>query len=391
MSHNSLYKEMGEQLIEILDYWTNNTIDDVHGGFVGAIDHQNNVIQKSPKGIILNTRILWSFSAASRHLDSNYYTPLADRAFQYLKNNFFDLKYGGVYWELDYEGNPIDKRKQIYAQAFAIYSLSEYYLLSKKEEAKQLAIDLFNLIEKHAYDHLHKGYLDARSVNWASISDSRLSVKDLNAEKTMNTHLHLLEAYTTLLEIHQNSDVEKALKNLIYLMQSKFLNSENHYELFFDLKWKLMGKKVSFGHDIEAAWLIIDAATLLKDEELIQLAKNSAIKVAETFLKEAIDSEGAVMNEKDLSSNIIDNDRHWWPQAEAIIGLHKLYKLTKQEYYLTNAVRVWNFTKNHMIDYKNGEWYFRIDQNGDVYTQEDKVSMWKAPYHNSRACMKINS
>ena len=389
-AYKQLQSELGAELKNILSYWTKNTLDDEYGGFVGKIDHFNKVVPKASKGIILNSRILWSFSAASNYMQTNVYELVCNRAFNYLKTFFNDAKHKGVFWELDYEGKPINKRKQVYAQAFTIYALSEYYIFSRNEEAKNWAIELFELVEKHAKDELNVGYFEAFNEDWSPIEDMRLSEKDMNASKTMNTHLHVLEAYTTLLKIYDNNALRASLKMLVEVFLEKFLNEKNHYELFFDDEWNLLSNTVSYGHDIEAAWLIIEAAKLLKDANLLEKANATAIKVADTFLKEGIDEDGSVLNEKNLSTNHIDTDRHWWPQVEALIGLKYAYHLNPNIKYINASLKIWDYTKKHLIDYEQGEWFFRVSKEGKVYTEEDKVSMWKAPYHTSRAFIILN-
>ena len=389
--YNQLKSELNSELKNILSYWTNNTLDYEFGGFLGQIDHYNKVIPKASKGIILNTRILWSFSAASNHLKTNEYRVICDRAYNYLKDFFKDKNCKGVFWELDYLGSPTNKRKQVYAQAFTIYALSEYYMFSKHEEAKKWAIEIFELIEKYANDNLNLGYFEAFNQDWSPIDDMRLSDKDMNASKTMNTHLHVLEAYTSLLKIYDNFKLKESLKSLVEVFLNKFLNSKNHYELFFDDQWNLLSDSVSYGHDIEAAWLLIEATKLLDDKVLLNQVNDLAIEVTDTFLRDGIDNDGAVINEKNLTTNHIDTDRHWWPQVEALVGLNYAYKLKNDKKYIDNSLKIWDFTKRNLIDHKNGEWFFRVDKYGKIYTQEDKVSMWKAPYHTSRACIILNN
>ncbi|MCF1192306.1 AGE family epimerase/isomerase [Mangrovimonas sp. AS39] len=390
-AYKTMQSELHSELLNILTYWTNNTIDQNYGGFVGNITNDNKIVDQANKGIILNTRILWSFAAASNYLKSKSYQFICERSFQYLKDYFKDKDYGGFYWELDYQGQPINKRKQVYAQAFGIYALSEYYKFSKDEVAKSMAIELFELIEKHAKDTEKLGYLEALNQDWSPIDDMRLSEKDMNAAKTMNTHLHVLEAYTTLLEIYPNEAVKTSLTMLVELFLTKFLNTNNHYHLFFDEDWKLLSNSVSYGHDIETIWLVIEAAKVLKNKDLLQQAYATATKVAHTFIEEAIDADGAVINEKNLTTNHTDTDRHWWPQVEALVGLKYAYQIQKNPVYLETSIKIWEFTKTHLIDRVHGEWFFRVDTNGKVYQEEDKVSMWKAPYHTSRACMMMNS
>ncbi len=388
--HN-IKAELARELNNILSYWSTTTLDHKNNGFYGRINHYNQIIEDATKGIILNTRILWSFAAAGNYTKSNQYKAIADRAFHYIKDHFFDKNFQGVFWELDYKGNPINKRKQIYAQAFTIYGLSEYYMYQKDPIALQLAISLFELIESKAKDEVYGGYVEAFGENWDSLSDMRLSEKDMNAAKTMNNHLHILEAYANLCRCYDNKALKLALKSLIRLFLTKFYNELHHFDLFFDEKWQLLSTTISYGHDIETSWLLLDAAHQVGDKKIVQECEELAIKIAKTFVVEALDSEGAVINEKNLVTNHIDDDRHWWPQVEAMIGLSNVYKITGQTEYLEKTLRIWEFTKHNLIDHVNGEWFFRVNNKGEVYQEEDKVSMWKAPYHSTRACIILNS
>lgn len=385
-----LSMEMGLELRNLLKYWSSNALDDENDGFIGKRDFYNNPILKSNKGIILNSRILWTFAAASNHLKTLEYTSICERAFDYLYNYFKDEKYGGVYWELTYNGSAINKRKQIYAQAFTIYALSEYYTFSKNTEALEWAIEIFNLIEKHAHDYNFEGYIEAFNEDWSPIQDMRLSDKDENEAKTMNTHLHILEAYTSLYKAHKDSLVKSRLANLVQLFLDKFLTKEGHLKLFFDAKWQNKSRMVSYGHDIETAWLLYEAAKATEIPELIKKTEQVAVLIADTFIAEGIDASGGVLYEYDPITNHLDTDKHWWPQAEAIVGLNYAYRFNPKKEYASNALNIWNFTKRHLLDAENGEWYWRVDENGIPNSSDCKMGMWKAPYHNSRACMILD-
>lgn len=380
--------EFASELDNILEYWKNFSADGINGGFLGKRDHNNKVIPNASKGIILNTRILWSFSTIGNFQQNKETRILADRAYHYLKEKFRDEQFQGVFWLLNAQGKPVNKRKQIYAQAFAIYSLSEYFLLSKNDNAKEWAISLFELVEKYAKDEKRNGYLEAFQEDWSPIFDMRLSEKDQNAAKTMNTHLHILEAYTALFKITGDERVILALENLINLFLDKFLKKgTNHFHLFFDENWNEIGNTISFGHDIEAAWLLIEAAKAVGDNKLVIRTESAALALAETFLKEAYIKNAGIINEKDIDSGKIDTDRHWWPQAEAMLGLAYAHKISGDPKFLDALIDIWNFTKVHIIDHENGEWFFRIDKNNVPYKNEDKLGMWKGPYHSSRACI----
>lgn len=377
------------ELTNILNYWKTNTIDKKHGGYLGRIDHFNQVIDKSSKGIILNSRILWAFSAASNHYQNDAYKVECITAYQYLQSCFRDNNNGGVYWKVNYLGEPLETKKQTYAQAFTIYSLAEYYKYCNKKEVLEWAFDLFELVEEKTKDEEFDGYIEAFEKNWGSLQDMRLSDKDLNAPKTMNTHLHILEAYTTLFEVTNNSKVEKALKALIDLFLNQFVSENNHFKLFFSKDWKNLSHETSFGHDIEAAWLLLNASKQLNDLSYIKKTEILALKIVDTFLEEAIDQDFGVFNAINQKTNKLDFDRHWWPQAEAIVGLLYVWEITNDKKYLAIANKVWAFIERYIIDFDNGEWYFRVDRHGVSYQNENKVGPWKCPYHNTRACIEI--
>lgn len=384
------YSEIGAELDAILSYWKEFGIDEDYGGFVGRRNHQNQQIEQADKGIILNTRILWTFSAAGNFIADPDLQAYADRAFEYLRDHFEDRGHQGVYWEVDFKGNPINTRKQIYAQAFAIYALSEYHIYSGNQEAKDWALSLFHLVEEKAWDSEENGYFEAFQRDWTPIEDMRLSDKDRNSAKTMNTHLHILEAYTTLLKINREEEVRIALENLIVLFFTKFYDRKTqHFNLFFSKDWKKEGRLISYGHDIEAVWLLVEAAKVSKNQELLSRAEELVLEVARTFLKEAYVPGKGVINEANLDLDEVDTDRHWWPHAEAMVGMDYALQLSGDQKFEEVMLDIWDFTKRYLIDSVNGEWFFRIDEDNRPYKEEDKVGMWKCPYHNTRACIML--
>ncbi|MEO0571958.1 MAG: AGE family epimerase/isomerase [Bacteroidota bacterium] len=380
---------MERELASILDYWQQNTLDDNNEGFYGRIDHYNEVDRTNSKGIILNTRILWTFSRANNFYGDGQYEKECERAFTYLLNHFKDVEHGGVFWEVDYKGKPTNKRKQIYAQAFCIYALSEFYKYSKKAAALEWAMELFSFIEEKAYDNALGGYHEAFGEQWEFIEDVRLSKKDLNAPKTTNTHLHLLEAYTTLFEITKDIRVKNALERLMQLFQDKLFGEEGHLKLFFSKDWKEQSTEISFGHDIEAAWLLILASRTINTKNYIKTFEKIGVVVANTFLKKALDDEFGVINAQDRVTMKMDTDLHWWPQIEAMVGLVYIWKITKDNTYLDYALKIWQFTQKYIIDHRNGEWFFRVNAEGKPYEEENKVGPWKCPYHNGRGLIEI--
>jgi len=385
----NLKQEMHAHLVnDILPYWMERTIDNEHGGFYGRIDGENQLHPKTDKGSILNARILWTFSAAYNQFRNPQYLEIADRAFAYFIDHFIDKTQGGVYWMIDYKGNPIETKKQIYAQAFAIYGLSEYYKATKNEKALMAAKNLFHLIEHHAFDREENGYFEAYDSQWNLLEDLRLSAKDANEKKTMNTHLHILEAYTTLFQIWKDEQLQKRLKNLIVLFLDKFVNEHYGFRLFFDEHWNSKSDEISFGHDIEGSWLLQEAAEVLDDKPLIEKTKKYANAMVDAVLINGFDNNGGLMYEA-TPEGIKDADKHWWPQAEAVVGLVNAWQNTSDNRYLQKSIEVWDFIKSNIIDSENGEWFFKVNKNGQPYMLEDKVGPWKCPYHNGRACLEI--
>jgi mannobiose 2-epimerase len=386
----TLKKELLRVLKEnILEYWVKNAVDDEHGGFTGYISSDNKVNKKANKGIILNTRILWTFSAAARFLKDPGCSQLADLAYGYIKETFIDYKYGGVFWELDYKGTPLEKKKQVYAQAFAIYALSEYYMMNKKGEVLDQAKKIYYLLEKHSYDKKYDGYIEAYNEEWDSLDDVRLSVKDRNAKKTMNTHLHVLEAYTNLYRIWPEKQLYSSLEKIINIFINHFINDHNHLNLFFNEKWELTDNIISFGHDIEFTWLFTEAAKVIKDPDLINKTGKIALKMVYTVINEGFDPGGGIFYERNPGLNLTDADKHWWVQAEGVVGLVNAYQITGNNYYLAKAIELWKFINSFIIDHKYGEWFWRVNNNGIPYREDEKAGFWKCPYHNSRMCIEV--
>jgi mannobiose 2-epimerase len=381
-------EDLENDLQSILDFWQTKTIDDLNGGFFGQIDNDNKIIVEAPKGSLLNSRILWTFSAAYNLTKEGSYLTTSERAFEYLRDYFIDKEYGGVYWTVDYKGNPLDTKKQVYALAFAVYGLSEFYISSKNEEAKKLAIDLYNTIIKYSYDHENGGYIQALTRNWKEIRDSRLSDKDANENKSMNTHLHLLEAFANLYRIWTNEKLEEKISELIYIFLNHIIDPETHHLiLFFDEKWNPKSQVVCYGHDIEASWLMEEAAKIISNEPLLQQVKDHSNNLA-IAASDGLDTDGGLWHGYDLGKDDLIKEKHSWAQAEAMVGFFNAWQNTGVGRFLNRSLASWNFIQQHILDKKNGQWFWGIHADNTVMN-EDKVGIWKWPYHNSRACIEL--
>ncbi len=375
------------ELHSILHWWMQHTVDHEQGGFIGRMDGQGHIDPAAEKGVVLNARILWTFSAAARQFPDQGYAAVADRAYQYLIGHFWDPLHGGFFWTVTADGQPGQTKKQVYAQAFAIYALSEYYLLTQNQEAGEKAEQTFDLLERVSLDRQENGYFEAFSRDWQVLSDQRLSDKDVNEAKTMNTHLHVLEAYASLVLLPGQYLVKPALANLVELFLTRFLHPETaHLQLFFDEHWRPKSSVISYGHDIEASWLILEAAEQTGDADLIQRARQAALRMAGRTLSEGIDSDNGLFNED--GPHGLDTDKHWWPQAEAMVGFLNAWEISGNNRFYMAAENSWAFIQSHLLDPTLGEWYWRVDRDGQPDPADDKVNLWKCPYHNGRACLE---
>jgi mannobiose 2-epimerase len=384
------YNEVEEELkSNILPFW-DRTIDKEKGGFHGRILNNEKIVKDAPRSAILYTRLLWAYSAVYFKFKEEKYLKLAKRAYKYIQEHFRDEENGGIFWLLDSEGNPIEYKKQIYSQAFCIFALSEYYKITKKEDALNWAIEIFHLIEENSYDSEYPGYFEAYDKEWNILEDVRLSEKDKNERKTMNTHLHLLEGYTNLMRIWEDKKLKQQLEQLIRIFLDRIIDPKTgHFNLFFDDYWNLRSSYFSYGHDIEGSWLLHEAGKELCNSSLLELLKSASIRLADITLMEGIDEDGGLMNEGD-NHGVNDTDKHWWPQAESMVGFLNAYQITKETRFYDASYNCWEFVKENIIDRKNGEWFFRVNKEGKpYYSEENKVGPWKAPYHNIRACLEI--
>ena len=402
----------------ILRFWLDKMQDQEHGGFYGRIDGSGVLHPEAEKGAILNARILWSFSAAYRVLGNQEYLEAATRAKDYIIEHFIDKEYGGVYWSLDYKGEPLDTKKQFYAIGFAIYGLTEYARATGDREALEYALDLYDCIEEHAFDREHNGYIEACTREWGEIADMRLSELDANYPKSQNTHLHIIEPYTNLLRclkelraqescnyvpvlgsvlpvgvtvpVELLARVEGSVRNLIEIFTDYILNPETHHlDLFFEMDWtRGAGRLESYGHDIECSWLMHEAALVLGDQKVLDKVEKIIVQVAKASEK-GLRPDGSMIHEANLDTGHVDDDLHWWVQAENVVGWYDIYQYYGDEDALKKAVRCWQYIKENLVDTINGEWFWSRHPDGTLNTVDDKAGFWKCPYHNSRMCLEI--
>ncbi len=374
-----------ELMQRIVPFWK-KLRDDEHGGYYGYMDFDLQVDKEYEKGCILNSRILWFFSNAYLTLKEKELLDEADHAYLFMKNCCKDPENGGVFWSVTYDGKVADSTKHTYNQAFAIYALSSYYDASGKEEALEFARELFRIIESTCTDDY--GYLESFTGDWKPEENDKLSENGLMADKTMNTLLHVLEAYTELYRVAPSKEVEQALKKILREFQSKVYNEETHrLEVFFDEKMKTISDLYSYGHDIEASWLLDRAAEVLKDQKISDETNAYTTQIAAEVYEQALQN-GAMNNE--CFHGVVDTARVWWVQAEAMVGFYNCYEKTGEEKYLRITEDLWKYIKDYIIDKREGsEWFWDLNIDGKPESKKPIVEPWKCPYHNGRMCMEM--
>jgi mannobiose 2-epimerase len=394
MNDTTYRNELDHELGSILRYWMLSTPDEQHGGFIGRIDAANIPHPDAPKGLVLNCRILWTFSAAWRQTGIWILRPLATRAYEYINTHFVDRDFGGLFWSLHPSGQPLNTRKQIYGQAFALYGISEYYRATGDQAALEQAISLYRLIENYGSDPEHQGYFEAFSRDWSSLEDVRLSEKDDNEKKTTNTNLHVLEAYTNLYHAWPDALLRRRISALLEVFTRHIIDATTgHLRIFFTADWQPRSTLISYGHDIEAAWLLYAAADAIDhatpdatEGGIMHKTRNCSIKLA-TAATTGLDTDGALWYEK--QGDHLIREKHWWPQAEAMVGFFYAWRISGDQHWLKRSMAAWEFVKCYLRDPNGNEWYWGVLADGSPMPGQDKAGFWKCPYHNSRACLEI--
>lgn len=378
-------KQSARLLLEdnILRFWLTKMQDAENGGFYGRMSGDGCIDAQAEKGCVLNARLLWTFAAAYRVLGKKEYLEAALRAKDYFVSHFMDSEQGGVYWSVDYKGRPLDRKKQSYAIGFAIYGLSELARATNDQQALDYAVKLFEDLESNAYDHRNVGYIEALARDWQPLGDMRLSDKDENGSRTMNTHLHILEPYTNLYRIWPDQRLARQLKVLIGIFTEKLLNPQTHHlDLFFDDEWRGKRNIESYGHDIEAAWLLTEALEVLGDQQLMDRVMPIVNQIAHAA-EDGLCEDGSMIHEDR------DRDRQWWVECECVIGELNQYQHFGDKSALKKALSCYQYILDHLVDDEHGEWFWSIREDGTVNRDDDKAGFWKCPYHNSRMCLEI--
>lgn len=378
-----------ELLENILPFWLKHAPSSGPFAFQGELDAQREPRPQALRGMLLSARLLYTFSAAHRMYPANGYLELADKAYLDLEQRFWDVRHGGYYWSANADGSINDRRKQVYGQSFAIYGLAEYSLASGRPEPLQRAIQLFHLLEKHSHDARNGGYIEAYNEKWERPEGMVFSVIGPDFEKSQNTHLHLMEAFSALHRAYPDPLVRTRLREVTELMITKIPTPNGkHLQLYFDADWTPRSDRLSYGHDIEANWLLCDAADTLEEADFTKRVHRAALQLAQATRDEGLDADGGIWNEAD-PKGLTNAGKDWWAQAEGAVGFLNAYQISGDDTQLDAALRVWAFAECRLVDRKDGGWFWGVKPDGITDTQAPKLSMWKCPYHNARACMEL--
>jgi len=379
-------KEVREVLEDnILNYWL--TLKDPRGGFYGEADGTGEIQYNAPRGVILNARILWAFSAACTALRKPEYLAAAVHARDWFLKHFCDHKFGGVYWSVDADGKPLDNKKQLYAQGFAIYGLSELYKASHDEEVLKNAIDLFRVVESRFKDTENGGYVEALARDFSPLEDMSLSARDINADKTMNSHLHLLEAYANLCQVWPDPALKQATADLLEILCHRIMSPDGHLRLYFRRDWSVLPGAVSYGHDIETSWLVMECASALHDIDAVNRVRPAALLMGKAG-NEGLRGDGSMIYEK-LEDGTLDLSRQWWVLAESVVGNLWLWKYHGDLEAPDCALSTWAYIRDNLVDWDNGDWFWAVHPDGTPDKDSPKAGFWKCPYHNTRMCLQV--
>lgn len=384
---NHLALSMEENLYDnVIPFWLNHSIDTVNGGFFGMVDAEGNGNTEAEKGLILNSRILWTFSSLYSKDGDERFLSVADRAFKYIKDYFIDREFGGGVYTVDNTGAWINETKSIYANSFLIYGLSEYVLATGNQTALDHAQNTFLKLDENAHDSLYGGYGEIYNRDWTPITDGTINEIG-DAAKTMNTSLHILESLANLYRVWQSPIVKDRLQEMIIVTLEKIINPETNRQFyFFDRDWRSIADIKSYGHDIECSWLLLEAAEVLGNKDLIERVEKASIAMAESTL-EALNQDGSLINESVDGNN--SKSLQWWVQAEAVVGFINAWQLTNDEVWIDRALSAWEFTEDNFVDKEYGEWFWGFGDDGQLNKSAPKVSAWKCPYHNSRMSLEV--
>jgi len=377
----------------IVSFWMAKSIDQEHGGYTISFDAQGQEQPGAPKMIVSQARTLWLFSRLMRAgYGTEKMVKAAAHGYAFLTEHMWDHEHGGFYWEVDVTGqikrNPV---KHLYGQSFALYALSEYYLAKKDPAVLTFANRFFELLEIKAHDKEYGGYIEAFHAHWTSAADVESPMGTRNNQKLMNTHLHLLEALTTYYRASQSPLARERLMELILIQSNTVVRK--HVGACTDRytrDWTPISTRVSYGHDIENVWLLVDACNAVGQPhgpllDFYQSLYGYSLKYGYDKTHGGFYDAGEFFQPADSRTKV------WWVQAEALVSALYMYRLTGDDKYAKVFTQTFYFVDRYMTDWALGEWHGTTSEEG-VARRANKAHAWKCGYHNGRAmieCLEI--
>jgi mannobiose 2-epimerase len=379
---------MRELCDDLIPFWL-ALYDPQHGGHYGHVDLAGTINRTAPKTAIVVARLLWFLSTVGYVFGDGRCLEQAARTKAFLLNRVYDRARGGLFWAVTHDGRPADPTKHLYAQAFGIYSLSSHAATAGDAEALGAAKELFVLLESRVR-RAEGGYAEAFDAAWQPIEDRRIAWQGGARTITANSHIHLVEAYTALVRAWPSPGPRAALADLVRFILDRFVTPDGTslYQAL-DADLRPLPSAPSFGHDIEASWLLDDAGDALGDAALQQRLRRVAASLATAAASRAQLRDGGFLSSAIRADAASVPPRVWWVQAEAIVGLVNVAQQGGPPGMMTRAEALWGFIERVMIDRENGEWFEAVDGNGRPLPDRPKVGPWKEPYHQARACLEI--
>lgn len=373
---SSISSRLNVEANTVMNFWLKYGPDQEFGGFYGTLNRKGQAINSTDKGLIQQSRHLWTLSTwYQRRNHSNSIKTLADKSYQFIIDNMLDDD-DEFYFKVSQSGEPIDRKKQLYAESFAIFALAEYALAFNHAEAANIALKCFKSIDKRAHDERYGGYDQSQDPGWLV----------QGAAKGTNTQIHLLEAFTALYRVTHHDHVKLRLEEMIHIITQKIVQEDTYAHMEFYRDWTPFSTPVvSYGHDLETAWLLMDALDALgiKDESVFTSIKRFGHHSAMRGYDEKM---GGYFEEGLPLGRATKKEKIWWIQAEALPGLWQLYQLTGNEQYLSKMEGTLDWIERYQKDSTYGGWFWGVNENGTIGPRgENKGEEWKTNYHLIRA------
>jgi len=372
----------------ILRFWIDHAIDFEYGGVIGWLDRNGSPSKPGTKSLVVQTRVVWTFSAAYQHNPQRIYQEIASHALKFLRERMWDSHHGGFNWLVDREGRLTEDKKQIYGQSFAMFGLAEFAQAFNDPISRQEALELFHLVDDRAHDKVNGSYHQTYSSDWNKpLDDDRIF--DIPGGKHQCAQTSLLEAFITLYTVTRDPKVRMRLEELLDISINRLVDDQHGYTyVHLTDDWKpTTSNRSSYGHDIKLSWLLTTAAEAL-GYPIEPKVKSTSLALVDHVLRDGFNwKQGGIDWEGPASGPATEKQKAWWVQAEGLVGLLNAYQLTHEPRYWKAFEKQARYVFTCFVDHRYGEWF----ENDNPYEQAlgCKTNIWKEPYHQGRACLEI--